>query len=272
MNSPPPLEYLVTSSQAGLENFELGKMNQIANLRKELGDLIEEWIEAETQSRLARWILECRRTQDAAARTQMSERDAPLLVEDIAASLLPPSDRQPEPPEARSPHVRGLFDSSPLSCRDPRTSKHPLSLLRPKLSERAEDALNFLEQQGRSETAAIGVGAHKSEPQTDRAGAASGSARNAVQDRYLHKSPGTAPLFSEVLEGSEASENECRQARRFAADNSAERSAVKRRAVADSAASADCARIVPLVRREKLRPSAPVRASMRYSATQRKAV
>lgn len=271
MSSPPPLEYLVTSSQAGLENFELGKMNKIANLRKELRDLVEEWIEAEIQSRLARWILECRRTQDA-AETQKSEGDAPLLVDNIAASLLPRSDRTPELAELRSSRVLGLSHSSPLSRRNTRTSEHPLSQLRPKLSERAEDALNFLEQQGRSETAAIGVGARKSEPQTDRAGAASDSARNAVQDRRLHQSFGTAPLFSEVLEGSEASENKSPQARPFAAGNSAERNAVKRRAIADSAASADFARIVPLVRRTKLRPSAPVRASMRFSATQRKAV
>lgn len=272
MNSPPPLEYLVTSSQAGLENFELGKMNQIANLRKELRDLVEEWIETEIQSRLARWILECRRTQDAAVETQTSEGDTPLLVGDIAGSLLPPSDEPPYTQEARTRRVPRLSHSSPLSRRNTRTSKHPLSLVRPKLSERAEDALNFLEQQGRSETAGVGVGAHKSEPQTDRAFAASGSARNAVQDRRLHKSSGTALLFSEVLESSEASENKCPQARRFAAGISAKRNPVKRRAVADSAASADFARIVPLVRREKLRPSAPVRAAMRFSSTQRKAV
>lgn len=264
MSSPPPLEYLVTSSQAGLENFELGKMNKIANLRKELRDVVEEWIEAEIQSRLARWILECRRTQDAAAHAQTSEVDAPLRVEDIAASLLPLSDQSPEPQEAQSPRVPRLSNGSSLSRRNTRTSQHPLSPVLPKLSERAEDALNFLEQQGRSEMVAIGVGPHKSEPREDRAGLASGSARNAVQSRRLQKSSGTAPLFSEALEGFEIFESK--------ASDAEERNAVKRQAAADSAASADFARIVPLVRRKKLRPSAPVRASMRFSAPQRKAV
>jgi hypothetical protein len=263
MSSPPPLEYLVTSSQAGLENFQLGKMNKIANLRKELRDVVEEWIEAEIQSRLARWILECRRTQDAAARAA-SEIDVPLPVDEVAASLLPLSDKSPEPRESLSPRVPRLSNGSSLSRRNTRSSQHPLSVVRPKLSERAEDALNFLEQQGRSEMDAIEVGSHKSEPQQDRAGLASGSARNAVQDRRLQKSFGTAPLFSETLEGFELFESK--------ASDAAERNPVKRHAVADSATSADFARIVPLVRREKLRPSAPVRASMRFSPPQRKAV
>jgi hypothetical protein len=175
MSSPPPLEYLVTSSQAGLENFQLGKMNKIANLRKELRDVVEEWIEAEIQSRLARWILECRRTQDAAAHAT-SEIDTPLRVADVAASLLPLSDQPPEAQEAQSPRVPRLSNGSSLSRRNPRTSQHPSSPVLPKLSERAEDALNFLEQQGRSEMVAIGVGPHKSELQEDRAGLASGSA------------------------------------------------------------------------------------------------
>lgn len=264
MSSPPPLEYLVTSSQAGLENFQLCKMNKVANLRRELRDVVEEWIEAEIQSRLARWILECRRTQDAAAHARTSEVDAPLRLEDVAASLLSLSDKSPEPQEAQSPRVPRLSTGSSLSRRNKRTSQHPLSLVLPKLSARAEDALNFLEQQGRSEMVAIGAGPHKSELREDRAGLASGSARNAAQGRRLQKSFGTATLFSEAFEGFEVFESK--------ASDTAERNGVKPDAVADSAASADFARIVPLVRREKLRPSAPVRASMRFSPPQRKAV
>jgi hypothetical protein len=264
MSSPPPLEYLVTSSKAGLENFELGKMNKIANLRKELRDLVEEWIEAEIQSRLARWILECRRTQDD-AHTQPSECDAPLLVDDVAASLFPPSHRQPEPPETRPLRMAELSDSFPLSRRSTRTPEHPLSMLRPKLSERAEDALTFLEQQGRSETAAIGIGPHKSEPQTDRTGPASGSTSHAGENRRVHNGSGAAPLFSDSVERFEVVEYEC--------SGPVERiPVINHRAVADSAGSADLARVVPLVRREHPRPSVPVRASMRFSPPQRRAV
>jgi hypothetical protein len=64
----PPLEYLVSSSQSSLESFELARLNAIANLRKELRHLVDEWVEAEIQARMARWILERKRleTPDAA--------------------------------------------------------------------------------------------------------------------------------------------------------------------------------------------------------------
>src|ERR1700689_4182877 len=65
ITAQPPLEYLITSSQAGLESFEHSRLWRCGNLRKELRDLFEECIEAETQARLARWILECRRNHDA---------------------------------------------------------------------------------------------------------------------------------------------------------------------------------------------------------------
>ena len=48
----PPLEYLITSSQAGLESFEHSRLWRCGNLRKELRDLFEECIEAEMQARM----------------------------------------------------------------------------------------------------------------------------------------------------------------------------------------------------------------------------
>jgi hypothetical protein len=57
----PPLEYLGTCSVAGLESFELARMNRAANLRKELLGIVEEWIEAEVDARVARLLLESQR-------------------------------------------------------------------------------------------------------------------------------------------------------------------------------------------------------------------
>ena len=53
----PPFEYLVSSSQASLESFELARLNAVANLRKEFRQLVDEWIEAEIEARMARWVL-----------------------------------------------------------------------------------------------------------------------------------------------------------------------------------------------------------------------
>ena len=270
MSSPPPLEYLVTSSQAGLENFELGKLNKIANLRKELREVVEEWIEAETQSRLARWILECRRAQDAAAGPRASE--PPALLRHAAASLLPTSG---EPVSSRQSQARSVAVAPNLSPRDRRESpatRRVLPLPRPALSERAQDALIFLEQQGRLQTDTIGQDVHKSAPGTDRGGTSLDCAKNAVHHQSSRRPSHTSSLFPTTLECHEGAAGAGSRSRRFAANRSAKRAAPKGRAVAGSANPTDVAHIVQLVRREELRPSAPVRASMRFLAPHRKAV
>jgi hypothetical protein len=64
MRAPqPPLEYLVTASQTSLEAFELAQLNRSANLRKELRDILDEWLQTEVDARVSRWILDCRRAQ-----------------------------------------------------------------------------------------------------------------------------------------------------------------------------------------------------------------
>ncbi len=62
-----PLEYLLTSSVASIESFHLSRMNAVANLRKELHEIFEEWVEAEVQARLARWLLARKNPEEAAA-------------------------------------------------------------------------------------------------------------------------------------------------------------------------------------------------------------
>lgn len=63
--SRPAIGYLVTSSKAGLESFELMRLSRVANLRKELRDVVKDWVESEVEARIARFILEERRAQDA---------------------------------------------------------------------------------------------------------------------------------------------------------------------------------------------------------------
>jgi hypothetical protein len=79
----PSLEYLVTSSQQSLESFELSRLNQASNLRKELRDVVEEWVQTEVDARFARWILECRRTE-----TTPSDAVLPALLERAGFSQL----------------------------------------------------------------------------------------------------------------------------------------------------------------------------------------
>jgi hypothetical protein len=267
----PPLEYLVTSSQAGLENFELVRLNTIANLRKELGELVEEWIEAETQSRLARWILECRRTQDAASDPRLSKLSAGLPVETIDDNRLPLFDAPPNSQQfqAQSSAEKPFPRRSARTRRNSFPVRDALPLPSTQLSCKAKKALNFLERQVRLETDAIAPNAYGSSSETDRNATLPGPAQNAPQHPRLHKSSQTASLFPVALEHSGESESACAQTRRFGAGNSAKRDAPKGHASGDSA---DVPQIVALVRGEKLRPAALARASMRYSPPQRKAV
>jgi len=63
-SAQPPLEYLISSSDTGLQSFELSRLAHVANLRKELRAILDEFVEAEIEARIARWILEGRRAQD----------------------------------------------------------------------------------------------------------------------------------------------------------------------------------------------------------------
>src|SRR5579863_644911 len=63
-SAQPPLEYLISSSEESLESFELSRLSNVANLRKELRTVLDEFVEAEIEARIARWILEGRRAQD----------------------------------------------------------------------------------------------------------------------------------------------------------------------------------------------------------------
>ena len=84
-----PLEYMVSCSQSALESMELGRLNQVSNLRKELRQVLEEWIDCEVDARLARWILECRRTQTTDPADRAAEPEQLIRPEQLAMSFLP---------------------------------------------------------------------------------------------------------------------------------------------------------------------------------------
>ncbi len=53
----PPWAYLSSASAASLQSFELSRLNHAANLRREIGTLLDQWLEETTQAMLARWLL-----------------------------------------------------------------------------------------------------------------------------------------------------------------------------------------------------------------------
>ncbi len=267
MGIAPLLEYLVTSSEAALETFELARLNKSANLRKELRDVVEEWIEAEIQSRLARWILDCRRTQAGRSDVDPSGASANLSAKTVAANLLLPFDDPMNSQELPSKPA----SVKPIPARSARNRRDSPPVPSTQLSGRAKDALKFLERQVRSQPHAA-PNVYKSPAEAVRNAASSRSAQNGQQRQRLPKSSRTGLLFPNAPGPSDGAESARSQTGQFAARNSAKRDAPKSRAAAGLSGSTDVAQIAPLARSGKLQPSAPVRASMRFSPHQRRAV
>jgi len=61
------VEYLQQTSDAGLESFQLARLDRTANLRKELTQMVTEMVDSEVEARLARWLLDRRRLQAGGA-------------------------------------------------------------------------------------------------------------------------------------------------------------------------------------------------------------
>lgn len=84
-----PLEYLLTSSQRSLEAFELSRLACSSNLRKEICQVLDEWVEAEVSARLTRWILEHRRTQGVDSSTLFPRRKEHTACKQLPLFFLP---------------------------------------------------------------------------------------------------------------------------------------------------------------------------------------
>mgnify|MGYP001183744724 CR=1 FL=1 len=157
ITAEPPLEYLITSSQAGLESFEHSRLWRCGNLRKELRDLFEECIEAETQARIARWILECRRNQDASGHSTENLKSPdpifPFVANALGSGTLPLFDEHSHC--AESPDMPQLAGHSARFRPIVLDQAEAPGLEAISRSSRAEDALNSLEYHLRSEADAI---------------------------------------------------------------------------------------------------------------------
>lgn len=98
----PPLDYLLSCSEASLESFEMSRLNRIANLRRELRDLLDEWMEAEVNARVARWLLECKRAESRATGAPNLLPPVSLLLGSQSLTFLPPMPGADDSPPAQN--------------------------------------------------------------------------------------------------------------------------------------------------------------------------
>jgi hypothetical protein len=110
-----PFEYLLTSSGASIESFHLSRLNAVANLRKELHELFEEWVEAEVQARLAQWLLARKNSETLAAAGSITIASTENRNAQIAAT--PSTSRSPTRSPTRTTTRRtAAADSAARSC------------------------------------------------------------------------------------------------------------------------------------------------------------
>lgn len=59
-NTQPPWEFLLSASRTSLQSYELTRLSHASNLRKEIGVLLDQWIEENASAMLARWLMQQR--------------------------------------------------------------------------------------------------------------------------------------------------------------------------------------------------------------------
>lgn len=67
LRTQPPWEFLLSASRNSLQSYELSRLGHVSNLRKEIVALVDQWVEENSSAMLARWLMEHREREVAAA-------------------------------------------------------------------------------------------------------------------------------------------------------------------------------------------------------------
>jgi len=95
----PPWEFLLSASRNSLQSYELSRLSHAANLRKEIGALLDLWMEENSAAMLARWLMEHRERphqppEDASA-SETIRKGGPAASDNFFAerAVAPPANR-----------------------------------------------------------------------------------------------------------------------------------------------------------------------------------
>ncbi|HYL62277.1 MAG TPA: hypothetical protein VE077_06610 [Candidatus Methylomirabilis sp.] len=99
----PPWEFLLSASKNSLQSYELSRLSHAANLRKEIGQLLDSWLEENSAAMLARWLMEQRerplRAQDAPQASETRPGNVPHRAHSVSDNFL--ADQAVPPPVTR---------------------------------------------------------------------------------------------------------------------------------------------------------------------------
>jgi hypothetical protein len=73
----PPWEFLLSASRNSLQSYELSRLSHAANLRKEIGALLDQWIEENACAMLARLLIQQRERPSRALESAPAEEVLP---------------------------------------------------------------------------------------------------------------------------------------------------------------------------------------------------
>jgi hypothetical protein len=80
-----PWDFLLSASRISLQSFELSRLSHAANIRKEIFQLLDVWLEESSAAMLAGWLLERHEPsvkRDAGGRGDELRAKAPCSVSD----------------------------------------------------------------------------------------------------------------------------------------------------------------------------------------------
>ena len=98
----PPWEFLLSASRNSLQSYELSRLSHAANLRKEITQLLDSWLEEHTAAMLARWLMQQRENPTA------REHGAAERSENPHAST---PDERTSPPDTRGKSTHTASDN-----------------------------------------------------------------------------------------------------------------------------------------------------------------
>jgi len=103
-----PLEYLFLSSEAALESIHLSGLNRGANLRKQLREILQAWIESEVQARVAMRLRDGRRPHGPRRHAPAPALRSAPAHEQLKIEFLPPTFELSGAPGPASCSAEGL--------------------------------------------------------------------------------------------------------------------------------------------------------------------
>ena len=84
----PPWEFLLSASRTSLQSYELTRLSHAANLRKEIGTLLDQWLDENASAMLARWLMEQRERPSASSANDSSSSGSQAGAHSVSDNFL----------------------------------------------------------------------------------------------------------------------------------------------------------------------------------------